>query len=198
MVASRAARRALQASQPAPDPVEAWSEREPASRLVDEVLCSSRLDASAAAIWVIWPNLREVAERFATHIGRTFPGPGRESLVDRGIRDAVKAYLAATKRGEPVHRGASAFLSVIADCGRALAETQVSALVAGGDLTRWEPFDHSFKAWLEKSGALGLYTREIPSVDELDAWCASVYLASRVMKVHDFRLCAEALARPGR
>lgn len=195
MVASRAARRALQATQASPDTVDDWVDRLSAEEVVDKILAEFRLDSTASLIWVVWPNLRSAVERFASHVGTRFPGPNGVPLISHGISSAVNAYVVRSRAGGPLHLAAAAFLAEIAGCGRPLVETQITALVGGGNLTPWDPFAKPLGQWLTSCEAVGVYTREMPKINESEAVCAGIYLATHIMPVHDFKLCAETVLK---
>lgn len=116
------------------------------TNIVESKIRHLKNDSKTQSIFLLWPNLTLITERFCNLISPLVPGPNGISLIDYSIENAVSSY---REEQDIEHKVKSYILSLI-DSACYLNELSISG-ITDECIIKWEHFIEPMSYWIEKN-----------------------------------------------
>lgn len=148
---------------------------------LNKALKATGTQQQAKRIFMLWPNLKYVTERYCHFVTPLLGGVGANTLLEESIINAVNAYQNEKNEAKKVQ----AYILGLAELACRLTCVSIKGRYRQGYVT-WTPFSEPISDWMSRFRLKTLKTTERAcSVNELTA---STLLLSRILSVEDMEV----------
>lgn len=148
---------------------------------LNKAVKTKAVQAQLRKIFMLWPNLKMVTERFCYYVTPLLGGTGMNLLLEESLVNAIKAY-----QTEPVEsRKVQAYILGLAGQAHLLVSVSIKGKYSRGFVT-WIPFSQPITDWMKKYKLKTIKTTEqtCPCLAET----AQVLLMSQILTVEDLEV----------
>ena len=148
---------------------------------LNKALKATSTHSQLKKIFLMWPTLRSVTERFCYYISPLLDGKGGISLLEESLVTATRAY----KNEKRDDMKVQAYILGLTEQASQLTSVSISGKYSRGIVT-WIPFSQPISDWMKKCRLKSLTMTKRPCT--CDAKTAQAILLSHILTVDDLSL----------
>lgn len=147
------------------------------AKAVEHILKPLTTNTATQGIFLLWPTLVKITERFCNFISPLTPYDDHMNLVTHSIQNAVRAY----RQEKDESRKAASYIIELVNAAPMLASINVQG-IAGNTLSTWEPFVEPMSTWMVRNNILTLRTiRRVGILDKKNREIARKALLTHIL-----------------
>lgn len=133
-------------------------------KAVEKLLAPIRTRNESQHIYILWPNLYRITERFCNFVSPLMPSVTGDPLAHVSIQSAIRAY----NQENDENLKPRAYIVGLIDAVGQLAELEVQGVKEDG-VVNWEPYIEPMCDWMVHNRIVTVRSRWAPNTNQLAA-----------------------------